>query len=76
MCLRERAVDGAVSSGERVSLDLETHHRDDVGYTVSAVDDRACQCPLSHLSGRPGGCQSKHSLAHTYVQRNVTLIIS
>lgn len=34
----------------------ETHHGDDVGDAVSAVDDCARQRPLSHLSGRPGGC--------------------
>lgn len=37
-------------------VDLETHHRDDVSDTVSAVDDGARQRPLSYLSGRPGGC--------------------
>lgn len=43
--------------GVRVRLSIrKTHHRDDVGDTVSAVDDGARQRPLSHLSGRPGGC--------------------
>lgn len=41
---------------ECTPVDLETHHGDDVGDAVSAVDDGARQRPLSHLSGRPGGC--------------------
>lgn len=42
--------------GEFSPVDPETHHRDDVGDTISAVDDGARQRPLSYLSGRPGGC--------------------
>lgn len=34
----------------------KTHHRDDVGDAVAAVDDSARQRPLAHLSGCPGGC--------------------
>ena len=41
---------------EWLRVDLETHHRDDVGDTVSTVDDGARQRPLSYLSGRPGCC--------------------
>lgn len=35
--------------------DLYTHHRDDVGDAVSAVDDGTRQRPLPDLSGCPGG---------------------
>lgn len=48
-----------VGNIEGVSVRLsirKTHHRDDVGNTISTVDDGARQRPLSYLSGRPGGC--------------------
>lgn len=44
------------SKGGILFGDLETHHRDDMGDAITAVDDSAGQRPLAHLSGRPGGC--------------------
>lgn len=43
-------------------VDVWTHHRDDVGDAVTAVNDGARQRALPNLSGRPGGGQGQNSL--------------
>lgn len=45
-----------------VSVRTSTHHWDDVGDAVAAVDDGARQRPLPHLPGRPGGRQGEDGL--------------
>ena len=51
--------------------DVPLGHGDDVGDAVPGVDDDPGQCPVPHLSPRPGRRQGEHGLHRDVEARHV-----